>query len=502
VESPESPPTEPTTVPSPPGSSYYVVVAGANSAARFDDVPQPATVRDFPTTVGPADLTFRTRYSEEGHEAAVPRELWVDIRGHATCGLDEAINAYVSAAHALLGFVAVSANAAIQDPDVKLAFDNTADRDRRLFFQQFVPEFRGAPLPGRRVDSEATVILMKSFDGHAEFDRLIRAVEQYRLALLEWRPGREILALAHLWMGMEALTKVALRRELAREGVTQAQELADAWGIDLRALDGEVRRRVLFRGDASTAKKAKEASDGFEHGFLPYAVIRPLAQEARDLTATYLREAIFDLSDVPEMTARTLLGPEFASPIHPWVVRYMRGEFIGETDDLAAPDQEYPIFTWSSKLKSHRKADGGGFELELDEEMTARFNERVRFQRNSFEVWGSKEGFIRMDFTKEPECTPSRCNLRTTRRIRNPRCTRPCGFLANRKARDRATRTGRSGSPRFTTAGTAVAVLLPERPRDDLEALLNLAGPRIPRLSRDWGTRGSRSSATAWVHTM
>lgn len=111
---------------------------------------------------------------------------------------------------------------------------------------------------------------------------------QYALALGHWRPGHEILALAHLFIGMEALTPVALRRELSRSRLTE-DELARSWGIEERRagarrtrLAAEVRRRTLFRGDEETATKARKASDGLEHGFLEFARVRKLAADARD----------------------------------------------------------------------------------------------------------------------------------------------------------------------------------------------------------------------------
>ena len=45
---------------------------------------------------------------------------------------------------------------------------------------------------------------MEKMAKHPEIRRLTRAVGQYALALDNWRLGKETLALAHLWMGMEA----------------------------------------------------------------------------------------------------------------------------------------------------------------------------------------------------------------------------------------------------------------------------------------------------------
>jgi hypothetical protein len=392
------------TVETQPGESHYVVVLGANSAVRFPDDPVPLLIRQVATDVGPTSLIFRTRYSEEGHEAPVPRELWIEVRGATAAEFDATINAYARAAHSFLGFIALSANAAVEDPEVKIAFDNTAGRDERPYFAQFVPEARGVPLPGRSIDGNATAAFLDCFNGHSEFDRLIRAVEQYRTALVNWRPGREILALAHLFMGMEALTKVALRQELETEQLSNPAELATLWGIDIKALDGEVRRRILFRGDAETAAKAKKASDGFEHGYLPAVDIRQLATAARDKTAEYLRTAILDLAGAGDELRTTLTRSPYDVPLNPWIVRYLRGFFHGDAEELALPDQHYPMFTWNSKLKSHKLNDDGTYTIEMEEHLTARFNHALSFERQSFEMWGSREGILgQPEFTSEPE---------------------------------------------------------------------------------------------------
>jgi hypothetical protein len=118
----------------------FVVVLGGESAARFPEEDEPMIIRDFPTSVGLATLTFRTRYADEGYEANVARDLWIDVRGEASCTLDEAINAYTAAGLSFLPVLALSANASVEDIQPKLAFDNTPSHDPREYFQNFVAE--------------------------------------------------------------------------------------------------------------------------------------------------------------------------------------------------------------------------------------------------------------------------------------------------------------------------------------------------------------------------
>lgn len=381
-------PTEPTS---------FVVVLGGESAARFQEEDDPMVIREFPTPVGKVTLTFRTRFSDEGHEANVPRELWIDVRGDATCSLDEAINAYAAAGLSFLPAIALATNASIEDVQPKLAYDNTADHDPREYFQSFLPERRGLPLLSRPVDVQATLTLITTLAEDSQGERLLRAAEQYRLALSHWMRGHESLALMHLFMGMEVLTTCALRRECASAGLSE-KDLARSWGIDVdgapvksvwrRELESEVRRRIPFQGDTSTLAKAKRASDGLEHGFLDFTTARTLAEETRDKTAAYLREAVFSLAEIDAETKHRMLAAPYDTPLKSWLAKYMRGKFVGSATHLAEPTQEYPIFRWESKLKSLRRTETGGYQITPDETLTARFSSEVQFKPSSFEVWG------------------------------------------------------------------------------------------------------------------
>jgi hypothetical protein len=83
-----------------------------------------------------------------------------------------------------------------------------------------------------------------------------------------------------------------------------------------------------------------------------------------------------------------MLVPPYDKPLKPWLAKYMRGKFIGDAVDLAAPDQEYPIFRWTSKLEGLKRTETGGYTITPDENMTAVFSDQVRFQAVSFEMWG------------------------------------------------------------------------------------------------------------------
>jgi hypothetical protein len=243
---------------------------------------------------------------------------------------------------------------------------------------------------GRPVDRGATSALFAVLADHRDTARLRRAIGQYSHALLNWTDGNEAMAIAHLWIAVEALTKVALRRECSR-AETDADGLAQSCGIEIQALDGEVRRRIIFQGDAEAARKARNASDGFEHGYLDFGEVRRLAAETRNATAGYVREAVIELAGVPEPYRARLLSPRYAKPLNSWIVRYLRGTLVGDADDLAADGEAYPKVARTSEIQRLSLREDGMYDVSIGEHFSNRFNPAVEFRPTSFEVWGARE---------------------------------------------------------------------------------------------------------------
>ena len=374
-----------------PSETHYVVVLGAISDARLKEG-EGIEIPNYPTPVDSATFRFLTRYEDRGFEANVPVDLWIDVSGVTSSTINETIEAYANAALSFLPLIALAANAWIGDPEINLAYDNTPGRREREFFQSFITPLEPDAIRfGRPVDRDATLALIVAIGTHPdEGDRLRRAAEQYRMALANWLNGQEVLAIAHLWIAVEVLTKVALPRACSAADV-EPKELAETWDVDLKDLDGDVRRRMIFRGDATTAKKARQASDGLEHGYLDFGKVRELARETRDATAGYVRAAILEFADLDEAWRSRLLGDPFKKPLRSWIVRYLRGTLIGDVDDLAAPDEAYPMFHRTYGIKSLTLRPDDRYNFEMDENFRASFSESVQFKRKSFEVWGAGE---------------------------------------------------------------------------------------------------------------
>ena len=366
----------------------YVVVLRASSAARFTDDGW-LSILNQRTNYGSVNLVFRTRYDDSSLDAKIPRELWIDARGPAP-SIDSAIEAFAGAASFFLPMLSVTTNAAILDLQVHLAFNNTRGLKEREFFQAFIPEERGLPRVTRKVNAKMSEEFFACVSKCGEHERLLRACEQYRQALTHWGNGQELLALAHLYMGVEALTKSLLRR-LCKQHQTDEDGLASLFSVEKSELDATIRREVIFQGDLDCHREAKKASDGFEHGFLGFGDLRAIAARRRDQTAEYLRKAILDVAQCDDALRKKLLENTVA--VGAWrLERYFRGLLVGEGDELAAPDQAYPIVRWRSSIARAHATPTGEITVEHNEEFTPRLAEGISLKPGSVEMWGPKTG--------------------------------------------------------------------------------------------------------------
>ena len=345
----------------------------------------------------------------------MPRELWIDVRGTVTVSLDEAIEAYWTAANQLLPSLAVAGNGPIADSEVHLALLIDEDGSEHDFFENFQPDEVGAPRHGRSLAFPETIHLLEALVASQHSPRLLRACAFYREAMAYLRPGQEVLQAAFLWMAVEALTKVALRRSCANEGCSD-DELVVRWGLcadgadeekilnATRRLDGEARRRLIFHGDAQCQRDAVRASDGFEHGFEDFLRVRVLAKRAlADGLAGHVRRAILELADLRRETTELLTGERFAEPRANWrITKYIRGKFVGPPERLAEEGQEYPALRWEGRIRSFERA-GSAYSLSFDENFSVRAGEGVTFQATSLEIWGPQNDPVAASTTEAPD---------------------------------------------------------------------------------------------------
>lgn len=369
----------------------YVVVIRASGRLRFERNEQLRVHVDIEGQN--CLLTFRTRYLEEGFESPIPRDLWIEASGKYK-NLNSAVIAFTNAASFFTNVISFCTNGFGGECNFHLAFDNTLHNREREFFEQFISTEKGLPSISRKINPELCKYFIDALaiDEHGE--RLRRGINQYCLALESWTKGKETLANAHLYMGIEALVPVIRKLEMRAAGVDNTQQLANKWGIELKDLDSKIRREKLFQGDLDCHRDAKKASDGFEHGYLSYAEIRPLAERVRNNTSRYLRTGIIKLLDLPEEIENGLLSQPYIDPIGTEdYIRYLRGTITSDHDSLASEGNEYPIVEWSFSVSGFRRSPDGKLTLNFSQSLTPHLGDGVQFQPKSIELYGP-EGII------------------------------------------------------------------------------------------------------------
>lgn len=380
-------------------NEYVVVVRGPSGVIFHED--QHFIINKFLHDNTRVDLLFRTRYTKiEGVEELIPRSLWVEIRGRCS-SINKAISIFANAALTLAEYFSFCVNAPIGDLQPELAFDNTPNIKKREYFQQFVTDERIRPYMGRIIDIASTEDVFRSIMHHADHERIYRAIVHYAQALKYWNYGKDIFSLAHLYMGMEALTPIALRKYM-EDNKLDKNGLIAKWGIEKKQLDSEIRQRILFKNDTDTFQKAREASDTYEHSYDALSKVWNLASSVKKKTAEYLRSSILELSNADEATRNKLLCPPFDKPFSLDFAKYLRGFLIGDAEHLGTDEQEYPIIRWESKpVKVIKSTDE--ILIMNDEKFTPMIAEKLGFQSSSLEIWGGPEREIDKTIRKKIE---------------------------------------------------------------------------------------------------
>lgn len=326
----------------------------------------------------------------------LPRELVVEVRGHAA-SLDEAAGKFAAIARPVATMVGFVANVRVGPLEVHLAYDCTPSREDREFLETFIPDERGQVSEGRIIRLHLMEAACTAFVSLAtDSPRVSRALRQYELALREWYVGGEWLALNHLWIAAENLTKAVIRKTVAARGISE-EDLAHEHGLvtgdparprwkDL--LGARVREEKIFAGDADTYKAAKEASDGLEHGIWELDKVAANAIKSADKTFHYVRRTIVDLLDLAPEVASELNGikPKDVQSTR----KVVRGRLIGAAEDPAMEGELYPRLEWSSGIDSVVR-EGSTFQMKQKDRMTIRTHPDVGFRLERLEVHGRLE---------------------------------------------------------------------------------------------------------------
>ena len=375
--------------------SEYVVVHRAQSSARF----LPEEGWELNLDVPDLGLAVRVRaftrwVDENGHQ--IPRELVLEVRGKAD-SLDEAAAKFAAIARPIATMVGFVANVRVGPLEVHLAYDCSPTREDRQFVETFLPDERGEVADGRIIRRhllEAACLAFVTLP--SDSPRVNRALRHYELALRSWYVGGEWLALNHLWIAAENLTKAVIRKTVGTRGISE-KDLAHEMNVVTEdpqrprwkeLLGARVREGTIFAGDADTYKAAKDASDGLEHGIWELDKVAAHALKSADKTFLYVRRTIVDLLDLPREVGDelTAIAPKDVLSMR----KVARGRLVGIAEDPAMIGELYPRLEWSSGIAAVIR-EGASFQLKQQDRMTIRTHPDVAFRLERLEIHGRLE---------------------------------------------------------------------------------------------------------------
>lgn len=352
---------------------------------------------------GNYELRVQTRTDEESKfQSPLPRELWIEVTGPAP-SIEIAINLSVAAADQFVRQVAIAANAWQGLLTVHLGYESTPGTRERSFFQNWVVDERGLPRPARTFDPDLVmrVLVALSEMPTADQPRIMSAITQYSDALEYWKPGGELYALAHLYMGVEAITPAVIGAEVGKRGLTNRRALERAVleaprpSLRLRVarwiypkaggqkqsalLDTWARREIIFRGDDKTYRTAKRASDGLEHGFEHHGEVHRLAVQCLEKCAYYLRRAILETLPIRPDDRDALLNKPYARPANTGGFgRQLFATITCDSDNISPPGKMYPVVRWEFNLLDFKITEDGKHAMRVTQKLTPMMGDEAK----------------------------------------------------------------------------------------------------------------------------
>ena len=331
------------------------------------------------------DITFGTRVVNfDGVAKPAAKGIYAMVVGRAP-NMQRAHDTFIVAADGVGSLIALLTNSGFDPWHPSHGFESTDGSSNRVFFTTKPRNEPILPIARRHVPREHVGRYYNALEANENTSRIRTAISQYLEALRQWRPGAEIMALAHCYMAIEAITPILRKQELARNNFRKNWELARHWGIAVPdeqtlpdstyiqklvkriihairdvnprgwpyRLDSELRRRNIFAGDEETYSAAKNAFTGLKHGHYSIGEVERLANFARDKTAMYLRSAILELLTPGDITADLLQYP-YDLPHCLAYYQALSGNIVGEgTMKYSAPMK----VTWTSTLQELESGD-------------------------------------------------------------------------------------------------------------------------------------------------
>jgi hypothetical protein len=362
----------------------WLIVFKAHSAARF---PRPAdgfTV-NAPAGDGIDQFSFRTRFTDEGLQEQVPRELLVIARGEAD-DYETAEMRLGTYASGLVNLVSFATNASIGPIELYVGVDETPGLSERRFLQKYGPLEGGFVSQGRAIPIHETGQLLSLVVGEIMAPLTVGA-HHYTLALNRWESGGEVFVLGHLYTAAEAIEKTIAMQEAAKLGVP-LDELHMTLRIPKNAVGAYYRRTVIFAGHEDLLKDVKSASDGLEHGSLSVAEVQERARTLAPPVFVLIRQCLLERLGAPEDLRRELLSDRYKHPLDPSLRRIIEGAILSAPETVNAEGYDYPFLTWESSLSDLAFDETDTLRAAVTENMRVHIPDGAMFKTIGYRIYG------------------------------------------------------------------------------------------------------------------
>jgi hypothetical protein len=261
-------------------------------------------------------VILETNYEDRGVNVSVPFELRYFALTLCPPGMATAAQMLYQSVGNTHTACMISANAGAEVPRETLITEFPFGQWESRAYRQLPFQRSDLPWNGRFLERVSTIKFAVSLWGSSDRERLMIASGHYVEALRVWGEAGKPLVLLHLYIAVEALTKVIYRRELAASGLSEDNFIRSR-GINptdsdgkYRAL-GQTRLATIFQGDNATYQSIREASNGIEHGYANFAEIWAVPFEIAEKTAHYLRSAILSALDLRDEDLANLEGQRY-----------------------------------------------------------------------------------------------------------------------------------------------------------------------------------------------
>jgi hypothetical protein len=334
-------------------SDEYAVRVRAYAAAHFDF--DEHLVLTWPD----ATAFLVSEYTGGDDGRAYPVTIHGEIRGVGE-SLADAEQRLGPALGNVFPVLALAGNAAMADPLAVASYGLDLSEPQPFTGYETPQAHEWFPPGGRRFDLDATLALMTAVGQHQQTDLLHRAIEFYRRALGHWVPEERLLAGEFLFIAAETLSRFLIESRAHAAGMTR-KNLARAKGLDPKALRARYLLDDVFAGDQAALDAMREASDGFEHGYMAADHVRGLVESALERSMSLVRRALIAASGLDAATSERLLDSKYDEPrgLVP-AIHFLNG-VVRASDPTAPPalDMGAIELDWTnSRPVASKKEDG------------------------------------------------------------------------------------------------------------------------------------------------